>query len=233
MKGLLKIFFTGMLVSFLGTLPLGTLNMAAMQIAITESVRNALLFALGALTAEMFYVRLSLVAMDWVRRQEKIFKILEWLTLAIVLVLAISSFYTALHPAQHKNIILNSNLPSYVLGLLMSAINPVQIPFWFGWSTVLFTRKILLPQPRYYNFYIAGIGLGTFLGNGIFIFGGRLLVSKIQSHESVLHYAIGIIFTITALVQLWRMFVQKKDIETALEATIEVEKKLHDEHVNG
>ena len=68
MKGTLRIFFTGMFISFLGTLPLGTLNIAAMQISIAESVRNAILFSLGALTAEMVYVRISLVAMNWVRR---------------------------------------------------------------------------------------------------------------------------------------------------------------------
>ncbi|HTG57775.1 MAG TPA: LysE family transporter, partial [Niabella sp.] len=90
MKGTVRIFFTGMLVSFLGTLPLGTLNIAAMQIAITESVRNAMLFSLGALTAEMIYVRISLLAMDWVRKQEKIFKLLEWLTLLIVVALAVT-----------------------------------------------------------------------------------------------------------------------------------------------
>ncbi|MCH5687979.1 LysE family transporter [Niabella sp. W65] len=134
-----------MLVSFLGTLPLGTLNIAAMQIAIAESVRNAMLFSLGALTAEMIYVRISLVAMDWVRKQEKIFKLLEWLTLLIVVALAVTSFIAASHPHESKNVILNNNLPSYILGMTMGAVNPMQIPFWFGWSTVLFTKKYYCP----------------------------------------------------------------------------------------
>lgn len=200
-----------MLVSFLGSLPLGTLNIAAMQIAISESVKNAMLFSLGSLTAEIVYVRLSLVAMDWVRKQEKIFKMLEWLTLIIVVALAAASFYAALHPENKKNVLLNNNLPSYLQGLTMSAVNPVQIPFWFGWSTVLFTKKILLPKPSHYNFYILGIGIGTFLGNCIFIFGGRLVANKIQNNQSLLNYIIGGVFVVTALIQCWRMFIQKKD----------------------
>lgn len=219
MKGLVKIFWVGMLVSFLGSLPLGVLNIAAMQIAITESVRNALLFSLGSLTAEMVYVRLSLVAMDWIRKQEKIFKWLEWLTLLVILALAISSFFAALHPSENKNVILNSKLPSYLLGLMMSAINPVQIPFWFGWSTVLFTKNILLPKVSHYNVYIFGIGIGTLLGNCVFIFGGRLVANKIQSNQSMLNYAIGAIFAITAFIQAWRMFVKRKDIRTQLHET--------------
>ncbi len=211
MKQLLKVFWAGLLVSFLGSLPLGTLNIAAMQIAITESVKNAILFSLGSLTAEVVYVRLSLVAMDWVRKQERIFKMLEWLTLLIVVALAVTSFYAALHPSNNKNIILNNRLPSYLLGLTMSAINPVQIPFWFGWSTVLFTKKVLLPKPSNYNIYIIGIGLGTLLGNCVFIFGGRLVAGNIQNNQSVLNYAIGGVFVVTALIQVWRMFVKKKD----------------------
>ncbi|MFT3901861.1 MAG: LysE family transporter [Niabella sp.] len=219
MRGLIRIFFTGMLVSFLGSLPLGTLNIAAMQIAISASIKSAILFSLGSLTAEMIYVRLSLVAMDWVRKQEKIFKLLEWLTLIVVLALAAASFYAALHPSGKGNVILNSKLPAYLLGLSMSAVNPVQIPFWFGWSTVLFTKKILLPKPAHYNMYIVGIGIGTLLGNCVFIFGGRLVAQKIQHNQSLLNYIIGGVFFVTALIQAWRMFISKKDIGVKLHDT--------------
>ena len=65
MHRLIRIFFTGMLISFLGSLPLGTLNVAAMQISVTENITQAMLFSLGSLLAEIIYVRLSLVAMDW------------------------------------------------------------------------------------------------------------------------------------------------------------------------
>jgi threonine/homoserine/homoserine lactone efflux protein len=219
MKELMKIFSVGLLVSFLGSLPLGTLNIAAMQIAITEGVRNAILFSLGSLTAEMVYVRLSLVAMDWVRKQEKIFKLLEWLTLLIILALAVGSFYAAFHASQSKNIMLNNRMPSYLLGLTMSAVNPVQIPFWFGWSTVLFTKKILQPKISHYNIYIIGIGLGTLLGNCVFIFGGRLVAGKIQNNQSLLNLIIGIVFSITALIQAWRIFVKKKDFGAKMQET--------------
>jgi threonine/homoserine/homoserine lactone efflux protein len=211
MRHLWKIFFTGMLVSFLGSLPLGTLNIAAMQISISDGVRAAILFSLGSLTAEMVYVRLSLVAMDWIRKQEKIFRILEWVTLGIVVALAISSFYAALHPSGSKNAILsNSRLPHYLLGLSMSAVNPIQIPFWFGWSTVLFTKKILLPRADHYNAYIVGIGLGTFMGNCVFIFGGLFVANKINNNQNIISWVIGGFFTVTAIVQVWKI-VKKKD----------------------
>ena len=194
-----------MLISFLGSLPLGTLNVAAMQIGITDGYTAAILFSLGSLLVEMIYVRVSLVGMDWIRKQEKIFKVLEWVTLAIVVALAISSFHAALHPKSGKNIILSSTLPRFVLGATMCAVNPVQIPFWFGWSTVLFAKKVLLPKNSHYNLYIIGIGIGTLIGNCVFIFGGQLIAEKLKSNQNILNWVIGGIFTITALIQIWRI----------------------------
>ena len=58
--GLVKVFFWGMMVSFLGTLPLGTLNVAAMQISVQESILHGIYFSCGSLLTEMIYVRISL-----------------------------------------------------------------------------------------------------------------------------------------------------------------------------
>jgi threonine/homoserine/homoserine lactone efflux protein len=229
MHPLPKIFLTGMLISFLGSLPLGTLNVAAMQIGITDGYTEAILFSLGSLLVEMIYVRVSLVGMDWIRKQEKIFKVLEWVTLAIVVALAISSFHAALHPKSGKNIILSSTLPRFVLGATMCAVNPVQIPFWFGWSTVLFTKKVLLPKNSHYNLYIIGIGIGTLIGNCVFIFGGQLIAEKLKSNQNILNWVIGGIFTVTALIQIWRI-ATKKDAVHNLEHPDEVAQKLEKQY---
>jgi threonine/homoserine/homoserine lactone efflux protein len=217
-----------MLVSFIGSLPLGTLNVAAMQISITDGIRGALLFSLGSLLVEILYVRLSLVAMDWIRKQERLFKILEWITLGIIIALAVSSFYAALHPDTEENVVLSSTLPKFILGALMCAVNPVQIPFWFGWSTVLFTRKVLLPRNDHYNTYIIGIGLGTFIGNLVFIIGGRLIADKISNNQHILNWIIGGIFAVTAIIQACRMLL-KKDVVHQLEHPEKVTQRIEEQ----
>lgn len=217
MPKLVRVFFVGMLVSFLGSLPLGTLNVAAMQISVTDGITPALKFSFGSLLAEIVYVRISLVAMDWVRQQKRIFKALEWITLLIVVALAVSSFIAAVKPpGEARNVILSNTMPRFLLGLMMSAINPVQIPFWFGWSTILFTKKLLEPKPSFYNFYILGIGLGTFMGNCVFVFGGQLVADSLNNNQHILQYVIGSIFAITAIIQIWRMS-RKKDVGHQIE----------------
>jgi threonine/homoserine/homoserine lactone efflux protein len=216
-----------MLISFLGSLPLGTLNIASMQISISEGIVAALQFSLGSLVAEMIYVRLSLVAMDWVRKKEFFFKLLEWLTLAIVLALAIFSFHAAMSPNEEENIVLSSSLPKILLGFMMSAVSPAQIPFWFGWSTVPLSKKILLPVNQHYNFYILGIGLGTMIGNCVFIFGGQLIADKLKNNTNVINWVIGAIFLLTALIQAWKMM-RKKDTAHKIDHPEEITHGLED-----
>ena len=209
-----KIFFVGMLISFLGTLPLGTLNIAAMQIGIQENVRQAIYFALGCLLVEMIYVRISLVGIDWVRKQVRLLKVMEWVTFFIIAAMAAGSFIAAMKGGGNaKNVLLDNKMHRFLLGMLMCAINPVQIPFWFGWSTLLFSRKILVPSASHYNLYIIGIGLGTLMGNAVFIFGGKWVVHKIANSEEYLNWIIGSIFALTAVLQLWKILRQKNPLE--------------------
>lgn len=211
--GLVKIFFWGMIVSFLGSLPLGTLNVAAMQISVQESIKNAIYFSIGSLLVEMFYVRASLVGINWIRKQKKIFRWMEWIALAIVVALAVGSFIAAMQPHHTKNVMLDNNINRFLLGVMLSAISPMQIPFWFGWSTVLFTKNILQPKNSYYNFYIVGIGLGTLLGNCVFIFGGKWIVQKLNANQSLMNWIIGGIFAITAIIFLIKILLNKDAAE--------------------
>jgi threonine/homoserine/homoserine lactone efflux protein len=187
-----------------------------MQIAITDGLQPAIVFALGMVVPDVFYVLATLLAMQWIQKQKKLFKALEWLTLLIVVSLAIANFYAALHPAVQKNVLLSNSLPKFLLGIVVNGVNPMQIPFWFGWTTILFTKKILEPRWTHYNIYATGVAIGMFAGTAVFIFGGRLIADKISNNQDVLYFIVGGIFTITALIQLWKMQ-KKKDVAHNLE----------------
>jgi threonine/homoserine/homoserine lactone efflux protein len=207
--GLIKVFFWGLVISFLGTLPLSTLNVAAMQISVQEGVQKAMNFSLGTIFTEMIYVGVALVGINWVRKQKKLFRWLEWITFIIVAALAIGSFIAATKQYESKNIILNNHMNRFVLGLILSAVTPMHIPFWFGWSTVLFTKKILQPIRYYYYLYIVGSGIGTFMANCIFIFGGKYIVEKLNANQNTLNWIIGGIFAVTAMIQLIKILLHK------------------------
>jgi threonine/homoserine/homoserine lactone efflux protein len=210
-----KLFLTGMFISFLGTLPMGMLNISAVQISVTDGYRPAFLFALGVLMVEMAYVRLTLVAMGWFRRNRKLLKWMEYATLAIILALAASSFYTAIQPDVRANPMLSNSINRFWLGASMSAVNPLQVPFWFGWSAILAGRGLLVREGNNYLSYIAGIGVGTFMGQSLFILGGKLLVDRLDAGQDMVHWILGATFLATGLVQSFRMY-RKRDEISAL-----------------
>jgi threonine/homoserine/homoserine lactone efflux protein len=210
MKDLLRIALWGLAISALGTLPLGAINIAAMQVSISEGVMQAALFSLGAALVEVAYVRVSLLGIHWIRHRATLLRWLDWLAFGIVTALAISSFLAAAEPTgQGKNIILSANVHPFLLGLGMSAVNPMQLPFWFGWSTVLLGKGVLKPQRSFYNWYTAGIGLGTLTGLAVFVLGGQLLVQKMKDHQQAINYAIAGIFALTALIFLYKILFNK------------------------
>ena len=202
-----------MIISFLGTLPFSTLNITAIQISIQENVHNALSYSVGTLVAEMILVRIALVGINWVRKQKVILKWFEWISVIIIVAFAIGSFIAGSKGTGAKNVMLNNNMNRFILGMMMSTLNPMHVPFWFAWSTVLFTKKLLKPGELYYNIYVFAIGLGTFLANCIFIFGGKIIVKQFYTNQNVLNWILGAIFVLTALIQLVKILWHKDALE--------------------
>jgi threonine/homoserine/homoserine lactone efflux protein len=207
----LKLAFWGLIISFLGTIPLGTLNMSALQISIQEGIKQGLLFSVGVFMVEMIYVRVSLVGMDWINRKQRLLNSLQWVSVLMILALSAGSFWAAFHPSANSgNLVLNNNANRFLMGIIMSAVNPVQIPFWLGWSTVLSERGILVKSRINYNVYITGVGMGTFLGLLVFVFGGKWAANKIVDEMNYVNGVIGLVFLITALLLLIRLLNKSK-----------------------
>lgn len=211
-----KIYLAGLVISFLGSLPLGTLNITAMQVAVQETIRRAIYFALGAALVELVYVRISLKGIDFILANKTIFYYMEWLTVFLFLVLAIVSFRTAGKPAsEQKSILLKNNVNRFWLGMSMSAINPVQVPFWFLWSGYLFSIQWLHSTSFDFNVYTLGIATGTVLGFILFIYGGRWLINRLHTGQRMLNILVGIVFLLSAIIQLVRVY--SKPLEDRLQ----------------
>ena len=52
----------------------------------------------------------------------------------------------------------------YVVGLLLSCFNFIQIPFWLGWNLYLLNAKYIEDTKARKFFYIFGTSIGTFTG---------------------------------------------------------------------
>ncbi len=203
---MIYILFLGFLVSFLGQLPLGNMSFTSTQICIQEGAKKAWQFAIGVAIVEMIYLRFALTGMDWIVRHRIWFLTLGWITVVMFFVLGFLAFRMAKKQSgEKKALLLKNKLNRFVLGLMMSALNPVQIPFWFLWTSTFIQTKVLPVNEVSFNLFTGGAGAGTLSGLAVYIHGGNWLVSKMKTSNKTLNKVMGVIFMITALIQLWRM----------------------------
>jgi threonine/homoserine/homoserine lactone efflux protein len=210
MTNRVKIFFWGIGISFVGTLPLGTLNVTAMQIALSQSVSAALWFALGCIMVEMAALALTLLSANWLLQKKMLMKALEWFSLLIMLLLACYSFIAAAKDVHNSSPVYQYHLPKIILGMMLSAVNPAQFPFWFGWNSILLQKKILIPSKAGFAIYIWGAATGTLLGFLLFILLGNWLSAKLVSSQRLINTAVGMVFTVTAFAQAYKMWHSQK-----------------------
>ena len=67
----------GLLVSFLGQLPLGNLSITATQIGLEEGINRAWMYSIGIAIVEMIYLRVALSGMNWVIAHHTFFTIIN------------------------------------------------------------------------------------------------------------------------------------------------------------
>ena len=203
---MIELFFSAMLVSFLGQLPFGNMNLTATQLAVQEGYKNAWKYSIGIVIIEIIYLRLALTAMDWVVEHQLIFTIMSWLTVVVFLGLGILSLIMASRQTKEKKgLLLNNNLNRFILGVSVSAINPAQIPFWFIWSTQFINSGILKTTFRDFNLFTGGAAVGSVAGLAVYVYGGKWVISKMKASNRQLNIFMGIVFILAALFQLYNI----------------------------
>lgn len=179
----------GGLISLLGTLPFGVLNVLAFTIAAKESVGNALLFAFGVVLSEMIIVASCLRWVKLFRGKSKAFEILQYLMIVFIFFLAIQQLLQiGAMPGETKDL-LSSNWPRFLLGLGLSAINPSQFPFWITWNEILGNKQLLETKKSRVS-YLIGIGSGTFCGLLCFILVSQTVNTPSNLFHSTVYYLI-------------------------------------------
>jgi threonine/homoserine/homoserine lactone efflux protein len=208
---LIKVFFVGSLISFLGQLPLGNMNLTATQLSVQESYRSAWKYGAGIVIVEIIYLRLALTGMDWVVEHKQLFAIMGWLTVVVFVALGIFAFVMAhKQTGAKKGLLLNNKMNRFLLGIVVSGINPAQIPFWFLWSTQLLNSNVLMPTTSHFNIFTAGAGLGSLAGLAVYIHGGKWVLTKMKTSNRALNIFMGIVFILAGLLQLYNMILRKQ-----------------------
>jgi threonine/homoserine/homoserine lactone efflux protein len=199
-----SVLFWGFIVSFLGSLPPGTTNVLLVQLTALRGYKVATWFEAGCMLAEMLCVSLCLLVMDKITRSPKVMRSLEWVSLLVLIWIIFSSFATLKGAATAQ--LQYTSVSPFLFGLILMAMNPVQVPFWAGWTTVLMQRG-LLKGGRHENInYVFGIAFGSIVASILFILGGQAITHWMAGKERTIQWIFTAIFILIAAIQLVKIF---------------------------
>ena len=157
----LKNILVGFLVSFVGSIPLGYLNVIGYEIYSKKGLTNTIHYLIGVVLVEAVVIYATLLFAKVLTQQVKWMKRIEIFTILFLLVLA-SSFFFGQSDATSSSVY-TYYLP-VVTGMILSSLNFIQIPFWTGWNLYLINNKYINIEYSNKFFYLFGTVLGTFLG---------------------------------------------------------------------
>lgn len=209
--------FSGFIISFIGALPLGSLNITAFQIAATQSVSKAILFAVAVVLVEILIVRITLLGSRLISIQGKLIDYLVPAAIILLVYLSVSNFISASYRTETSSevILFPAIKSTFILGLVLSFLNPMQVPFWLSWNSILQSKNKLQPTAGIYLFYLTGIALGSLIGLLLFILSGKILIVNYQKYSYLISVVMGVLYLGFALYLMFKFYFifSKKAIE--------------------
>lgn len=197
MPTLLTNFTFGLLVSFLGTLPLGVLNITIMRVSLRQGLRSALQFALACALVELVYSYLSVELTQSLIAYPAIKSLTDGV--AALTLLGMGIYYIR---KQSTPITDQRTIAPFYLGALLSVVNVVAFPFWILYTTLLQAKGYVgIMNNALITLYVLGISLGTMAGLLPFIFGSRYLSRWVTAYQHRFDRIIGLLFVVLSLCQ--------------------------------
>lgn len=161
----IKNILVGFLVSFIGSIPLGYLNVIGFEIYKRLGLEQTEYYLIGVVLIEFFVVLGTLLLANKLNSNRFLLKFIEGFSVIFMFVLAYV-FYTNANTSNSKPLFDEFYLhsTSLLLGVFLSGLNFIQIPFWLSWNLYLVNGNYIEVSKSKKYFYIFGTLAGTFCG---------------------------------------------------------------------
>lgn len=204
----LKNVIVGFLVSFIGSIPLGYLNIIGFEVYTKSGMDSLVLYLFGVITVEAFVIYFTLIFADKLAHKKKLIKAIEIFSILFMLLLAYT-FYSQskMEASQQRDLKAYIDYSPYIIGIIFSGLNFIQIPFWTGWNLYLINAKYITVEGNVKWLYIIGTLLGTFFGMLLLVFFLNLVTEKTDTvSKYLLSHIIPLVFIGLALFQTYSFF---------------------------
>ena len=198
------IFFLSLLVSFIGVLPPGMLNMSAAKISLKEGHNRGFMFSIGVCLVVCLQTFMATVFAKYLSEHPDVTNILKRVALVIFILISVYFFVKAKKntttPELENSV--QSKQSRLFQGILLSALNIFPIPFQAYVITTLVSFNWITLENTSIGAYIAGAAMGTSIALYIYIlFFDTLKKTKLVTPKNM-NYAIGSITLVVAIITL-------------------------------
>lgn len=203
-----KNILIGFLVSFIGSLPLGYLNIIGVEVFSRLGINALVYYLFGVILVEAVVIYFTVIFANQLAENKKLMKFIDFFAVFFFLLLAYL-FYTHSNQTTSKRNYLDDyvHYSTFLIGMVLCGLNFLQIPFWMGWNLYLINVKSISLVNTLKFYYISGIVVGTFFGMLSAIL---LLDSFSQITFSFSKYIIPIViplfFVVLAIFQAYKVY---------------------------
>ncbi|MBT32986.1 MAG: hypothetical protein CMO01_25285 [Thalassobius sp.] len=200
----------GMLASFVGTIPVGPVNISVVATTLNRNVRSGIIFSGSAAIVEILqsFIALQfgvlLSELIFTNDSFKIFVSLVFLAIGLVFLLK-----------KQKAIIEDSakkKLSPWLSGLVVAMLNPQALPFWifvlgYYQSEHLIDMHLLQGAQLTCVFsFLLGVSLGKFSALSLYSYLSAYLSEKLKNLSYWMNKILGIVFILLSLSQIIKLF---------------------------
>ncbi len=187
----MKLLLAGFVLSLLGSLPPGLINLSVAYIAIRRSFIAAMVLGTGAAFAEYFQA-LAAVALVGVMPAFK--AAFEWVAAVVFLSLGIYLLFWPQKPRQPGEID-DVSLKSYFnKGVLISIFNLLAIPYWVTYCSWLQAQGWWSDNIYDMLIFAAGVSTGTVGAFGLYAWFSTRILQQVNNIARIANLVIGITF---------------------------------------
>lgn len=191
---ILKNIFFGFIVSFLGSIPLGYLNIIGVEVLSELGINSVVFYLLGVVLVEAIVIYITVIFSSQLAANKKLMRSIDFFSIFFLLLIAYLFYVNSNQTVEGQNYLENYvQYSPFVIGIVLSGLNFLQIPFWMGWNLYLLNAKSISLERNLKFYYILGTLAGTF-------FGMLVVITLLDSlSQKILDYSKWIIPTVIPL----------------------------------
>jgi hypothetical protein len=204
----LKNIIVGFIVSFVGSLPLGYLNIIGVEVFSKFGMNSLVFYLFGVIVIEAVVIYFTVIFANQLAENKKLMKSIDFFAVFFLLLLAYLFYVHSNQTAQEHNYLEGYvQYSPFLIGMVLCGLNFLQIPFWMAWNLYLMNAKYISLGRKLKFHYIFGTLVGTFFGMlAVIVLLDSLSQQILDYSKFIIPILIPLFFVVLAFFQTFKVY---------------------------